>query len=1034
MKKTWLYLQARFHEIIVYLILMPNWRNNSPLIKRCVLTLFIFSISINSVFAQNLIKSFNSKKIEMIVDDSLSLKIIKQIGFSDSLFAISYKGLNELEKNLVYKMSDQLHFILFNDLNKYQHYQRFHEIIGLQNEKNTIQEHIYFPIFLNGNYTDISYQLRFGVAQQFLQEYLNGLSLKDKLNSQNSQRIPNWLIAGFINYFAGGIQHEDFEYFQTQVKNGKYRNINFVKPEEAEIFGTAVWYLLEQEKGREFNGAFWMLIKYANSFEKSFQYHFNKKFKHWMLEELSNIKRINKDIPNNNDFKSQIPLKNCKYLKILASKTPELQSLKIFSNGFNIKHIEQNNTFDIKAIGTPSSQSFNIPHTFIDQDNNIFLVEFKNGNWRLSKNGQYFKLLGKEGQYRAFDIGSDEFAIVNQTLNYTEVKIISKTNHETLNSLNFYGIKVTGILKLNIGEYAFGFEKKDLESNKSTSSLDILKITSFSNWQKIKTIAISSPDQESSKYTDFILEKTNQMGFVENSTKYRSYNIYSFNDTQSKILSINTKGYFYGVSRNYNSPNYCEYFFDQKYFYFNLVPIGSDINSNDTFIQPEIHKKSIDTGSTKPLNTKDYKRSFVSQYNKKTQSAIPQMLIFRKESQKHSIRDFAEWNFIKNSSYYLSNQELDLPYENKIPATELYNSIATIFYNIQINQSLGRNASMVTLFSNANRRRLGLSAALFSHFKSMDWNTRLFYRLRQFNDYNENSVRNRSLRLKTELIKDHVKFSSSLSATIDRVENIQSNSSLEQLQLLNKAEYAFKIESKINLNDRNRTLVNSNTNYNINLFINSGLFRDIEANLSPIVDLGINANGQFNWKLLTLKSNINSRLSLSKRNQLWLTGGAYGWLSSSPYTDDQKRKLNTQYSTFIQQGAYIRGFLSGSRIGTSYVGGQNELQINPLQIIPSLVIESNFWKSLRWYGFVDWGMAFVTLDPGHFDNPYNTVYINHPNYILKASANRSPWLYSYGYGVSCTVLNTILRLEYANPFEYNKKLNNTLLLSLGKNF
>lgn len=1013
---------------------MPFIIKPSLISKPFVLVLLIWAVSIKPLISQNPIKSFHSKRIEMLVEDSLLQKINNQHGFSDSLFAITYHSLNELEKNLVYKMSDQLHFILFDDLNKFDQYQRSHQIGLNEHSNNQGKEYIYFPIFLNGNYTDITYQLRYGAAQQFLQEYLNGLSLKDKFNPENNQKIPSWLIAGFINYFAGGIKHEDFEYFQTQVKNGRYRNINFIKNEESQLFGTAIWYLLEKEKGREFNGAFWMLIKYANSFEKSFLYHFNIKFKQWMLEELSKIKQINKEIPKNNDFKSHLPLKNCRYLKVHVNNKSEFQSLKFFSNGFNICKIQENETSSKKTIGTPPSQSFNLPHTFFDTENNIFLLEFENGNWNILKNGEYFKTLGSTGQYQAFDISINEYALIHQCLDYSNVLIKSKINHTTLRTLRFSGIKITGILKLNNNEYVFGLDKRNLKSNRSKAFIDIIKFADPKSWKKVKTIAQSAPNLIATKYTDFILEKTGQLGFVENSTNYRSYNICYYSDTQTKVLPINTKGYFYGVSRNYNTSFYCEYFIDQDNFYYNLIPVGSDVNPNDTFLQQEGYTRKIDSAKKETVILKEYERGFVSAFNKIDERTIPQMLVFRKESQKHLVKNYQNWKFIKNSSYYFSNQELDLPYTTDIPATELYNSIATVFFNIKINQSLGRNSSDITLFSNANRRRLGLSASYFTNIRSMNWNTNLLYRLRQFSDYDEKTTRNRSIRIKSDLIKDYSKFSSSVSAIIDRNETVQSNSSLEQLYQLNQSEYSLRLEGKINFNDLNRVVYNSSNNYNVDFLINSGLFIDNQSNSSPILDLGINASGSLNWKAFTLNGKINSRLSITERNQIWLIGGSNGWLSSSPFTDISKRQLNTQYSTFLQQGSFIRGFQSGSRVGTSFLGGQNELQLNPLQIIPSLVLESKFWKSFRIIGFFDWGMGFVTLDPGHFDNPYNTIFINHPNYILTASANRSPWLYSYGYGVSLEVVNTTFRLEFANPYEYHKKLNPALLLSLGKNF
>ena len=997
---------------------------------------FIWATAINPISSKSETKLFQSKRIEMVVENELSKKIKQQIGFADSLFAIAYQSLNELEKNLVYKMSDQLHFILFNDLNKYKEYQQSHEIGKLLYPRTSINELIYFPIFLNGNYIDITYQLRYGAAQQFIQEFLNGLSLKDKINSDNSIKIPNWLINGFINYFAGGIQHEDFEYFQTQVKNGKFRNINYVSQEDSQLFGTAIWYLLEQEKGRDFNGAFWMLIKYANSFEKSFQYHFNIKFKEWMIQKLANIKQINKDIPENNDFKFKLPLKNCKYLKIQANNNSQSSNLKLFNNGFNNHYSEGENNFKItKNIGAPPSQTFNLPQTFIDKENNSFTIEYsKFNNWIITKNGKLFDSLGSIGQYQAFDIGIEEYAIVHQNLNYSEVLIKDKQDHTTIHSAKVLGSKISSILKLDSFQYAIGFENINSKSSRSHSSIDIIRFNVSGSLSKIRTLMNNSANQLYTKYSDFILEKPGQMGFIENTTSYRSYNICKFSDTGEFVFSLNTKGYFYGVSRNYNSSYYCEFFIDQENYYYNLIPTGIDVVYTDTFKQQEIKKKTYDTIKTTTVEKKIYKRSFTSAFEKHDLRLLPEMLDFQKESQKYIYKNFESWNFIKSSNYKFSNHEIDLPYSMQIPTTELYNSIATIFYNIDINQSLGRTSSNISLFSNANRRRLGLSASIYSNYNSIDWDATLNYRIRQFNDYNDRTCRNRSFRLKSVISKQYEKFNSLFSMIFDRNEIIQTNSSIEQLQFKNQSEYSIRAQLKINVNEKHKIRYHSNSNYDLNLFLSGGIFNDQYSSISPTFDLGLNTYFNLNWSLFSFKSQLNSVLSLSKRNQIWLIGGSNGWLSSSPYTDISTKSLKSSYKTFIQQGLFIRGLNSGTRAGTSFIGGQFEVHLNPFQKIPSLVLESRFWKSLSFYSFFDCGMGFVTLDPGHFDNPYNTVYINHPNYVLTASANRSPLIYSKGYGLNFEILKTTFRLEYAIPYEYNKKLKSALLLSLGKNF
>ena len=115
--------------------------------------------------------------------------------------------------------------------------------------------------------------------------------------------------------------------------------------------------------------------------------------------------------------------------------------------------------------------------------------------------------------------------------------------------------------------YAIGLESKNFRNNRETSKIDLIQFDDSGKWKTIRTLVNNSENQLSSIYTDFILEKPGQMGFVENTTNYRSYNICKFSDTGDFIFTINTKGYFYGVSRNYNSNYYCEYFIDEDNYY-----------------------------------------------------------------------------------------------------------------------------------------------------------------------------------------------------------------------------------------------------------------------------------------------------------------------------------------------------------------------------------------------------------------------------------------------------------------------------------
>jgi len=241
-------------------------------------------------------------QVEIVMSNELSNRLDLNHKLTDSIFAIAQNTILELEKNLLYKMSDKVHVILFVKLGDYQNYQNTHYSGNFENtvaEKEDIG--IYFPVFLMGNITDIKIQLRYGIAKQFLDEYLFGLTLREKSDNAYAERIPDWMIYGFVNYFASSIQVMDFQKFELYNNLGKFKNINNIPKAEQHIFGTVLWYLFEKEKGKKFNSAFWNLIRSANSFDNSFGYYFGISFKDWLKERTKEIENFKSNRPLNYD-------------------------------------------------------------------------------------------------------------------------------------------------------------------------------------------------------------------------------------------------------------------------------------------------------------------------------------------------------------------------------------------------------------------------------------------------------------------------------------------------------------------------------------------------------------------------------------------------------------------------------------------------------------------------------------------------------------------------------------------------------------
>ena len=374
---------------------------------------FLCSIFTYGQYIEGNSKTSVQGQVEIVMSHDLSSRLDSNHKLTDSIFAIAQNTTFELEKNLLYKMSDKVRLILFDELGEYQNYQRFHYLGNFENsvaEKEDIG--IYFPVFLMGNISDIKIQLRYGIAKQFIDEYLFGLTLREKSDNAYAERVPDWMVYGFVNYFANSIQVMDFQKFELYNNLGKFSNINNIPKSEQHIFGTVLWYLFEKEKGKNFNSAFWNLIRSANSFDNSFGYYFGISFKDWLKERTKEIENFKSKRPLNYDLQINTSEKPDGIITLLQSDTLNSWKLirieyplseKIISKKGNKYACILENNF----IGLYPSIRLN-QTSFYSADQNNALLYFNNQEWHFNS-PKISKKLGKVGIYRSLKMLNDSF-------------------------------------------------------------------------------------------------------------------------------------------------------------------------------------------------------------------------------------------------------------------------------------------------------------------------------------------------------------------------------------------------------------------------------------------------------------------------------------------------------------------------------------------------------------------------------------------------------------------------------------------------
>ncbi len=932
---------------------------------------------------QNHFVSYKQGIIEFIVDENDQHLRKLTDRHIDSYFVVAKMAITELNKSLSYKMNDQIRLMI-------------HSKESLATSNPTFESSLISHIYYKENLFAMKQQIRYYVARQYLQEYLGGILMREKL-SPTAIKPPAWLISGFCNYFSKPISFDEFEKFSYWAKKGKFNNINYIEKEYEELFGTIVWYLFEKEKGRSINGAFWLLLKNANSFERTFFYHFEERFNVWLKKRILEIESMGFKEGKKSDL--QIPLKFI-----------DIQSVELnLDNQIFVLHRN--------AGRTPVVKKFDLNSLLTDENaliKNETPNDFKNDTTEIKTNQPFNS---------SFNCAIQLFQPIRSNLYFIVLNRIYSGSDT---------IFTTGIIATLDSTHTFNLSDKYKWD------------TGFNN--KWDTIFQSKIVKESVDFRDFVLESADHFSVIRTTGNHSEVLHYLYNSSENKWNSFatGTKGYFYHQVAVKNLNQYLEYYIIDNQLHVNSLNKNSELLIRDTLqkIPYSFDLPKLDS-ITEVSNFWDSSKRFISPFEfNKTRINIPrknQNLTY--SSTGYKLEDFRNWQYTESSIYYLSNQELDLFYNSNIAVERLYNSPITLFYKGSFPNLLKQSSLNFLAFTNINRRRLGFQ---ISHHYGLQNGRRvdqqIHYRIRQFTISNSNYFRNRSIRYDLGFYSD-VFGKNKLHRNLEMKLLLKNH--FDQIIPLNLSENSTKSTIQnthlqtINLSIFDRfkfPISGSQLNADYLVCIENGYFRK-STDIKWISALEGKININQRYRMLNWDTRMKARYSLTKSNVFYWIMGNNGWIDPNQF--DNSSGYSGQFvGRYPLQGVggNVRGISSASRGGTSFFNIQSEISLPITSLIPSYSINGPFLKSLKFYVWGDAGLAFVHGSPFHYKNPYNTLIFSTPNYTLTATANRNPWISSRGMGLKFRVLEMDFRFEYGQGKVGNYASRQQFSISMGNIF
>lgn len=997
---------------------------------------FVFTIS--GVKAQNTDShiAYTKGRIEWLIPKTLHISepIVQKA------LSLSVTSLEELERNLIYKTSDRMHLILFQDFTDYQqYYQQKHRLtVENKSESEWLQNGIvYQPILCPGNIIDLAYQIKRAVARQFISEFLLGFTYRDRFDNTQQQNTPIWLKEGFIEYYAAGISGEDFLQFKEQLQSPAFRNLNFIDPHQQVLFGKVLWYFFEKEKGRNLNSVFWMLIKYAQSFDKSFEYQFSMSFKDWLSNRINEIQQTKTYLSPRVDLQTNAPRDQLNRSRIVFESQANQAIVTQFNESgsrsylWDLTYSSKRVLLKENYLYEPPTSDFHTPTWAYSAMHRQWTYINWDQAWYLNIGTRKIKLPAA-AYYRLWGTSSDTAYVIHETIGHTYFSLYHMISGQKLASwlLNPQFEKIQEIHKLEPNALQI------IETSKNdTSFLTQLVRYVYDTVQTLVPIYEVTHDRAEWTFQSLVMKDSNTFSVVRNAPLENAvYHIKKKSNT-SIVVKTPIKGVQYQQFNLNGSDSFIEFYIANKRWNINFVDINAPVFDSDTFKRQELSfdtlfvtntpKNAIDSYPspkkfTSPFKRPDYKVNAIEKTPKTVES-------WRSTA-------FSPWFYAHEARFSLGNADFNLPYDAAVSPTEQYNSPLTFFLNHQIADVSQQHRLGLQLFSNLNRRRIGLSMShKFIQNSQSAHETRLQYRLRQFNNKQGIEFRNRNIggsyqyQFQFKQTDWHIGFDGNSS------EVIALNNAIESVQQASIRQYVVELPfgATFQSKDLNKRL--NKLNYNALLEINMGGMQS-NSRIDPILSFGGNLTFKRSFSILEWRLKSHFRYSFTEQNKSFMLGGSEGWISQSANTNALYEQLREQQLRFLEAGLFVRGLQVGTRIGNSFVNFQQDVGLPLLRLFPRSLKERVFWRSLVLYAFVDGGLAFYGSSPEHYSNPYNTIKLTTPNYSLTASSVQNPWVFGTGFGAQVSLMGYPIRIEYAEGRIGSLKTAPRLLLSLGKNF
>ncbi len=972
---------------------------------------------------------------------------------AEEALTIAGEELPKLESYLAYKMGNRVQLMLFESLNDYRQ-----SSSGFQNPEwitggiNTVPNDV-VNIYFNGDRDYLRFQIRQGICDAIIREMIYGGSLQERFDRIKAPALPFWFTAGLSRFLAEGWSVNAENSLREGFLNRKMLNFNSMSDENLRIAGQSIWRYLVDYYGPEALSAVIFMARYSNSAEIAMQFKTGKPMRIFLSEwrkHYDSIFQAEEKQATLPKGKANIPGRIAVLNHTGFAFNPAGDKVALVTNKLG--------RFDVWIYNLNSGSTKHIyrgGHRILNQtpdygfpklqwkSKNITLLTYENGKYKLlslNETGNSDLLMEFSGfqSVNEFDI-----SITGDSVLFTAVR----KNH-----CDIYLAIISSKKNIQISfnrhfEHSPMFGADGTMAFISDSAVSDLWLYTKGKLQNVTLNKIKMSLSDPILYNDSIagvlsditgirnawLINTNRPGLMWGQTNYRRSVIaqqHNLNKTTlGELLLYKGKHTLFtgDMAQNpwndtisvkkiswinrWRNPDSVLRVSEKQYS--QLFRIGTDTSG---------HEISVGSSTNYTFQTGFPRIDFKSEV---ADSELLQPVYQKRTGVNPWMPDYIiTLSDNKTLGSYLFNMNL--------PSDMMRNPVVMPLIGLSLSDLYKTSRIEAGARSNFGLRSTDFYLQSALRRGAFEHEFFVFRRSRKFDDQFNFFKQNLTGMAEYRLWKPHNEsLKTGITLGYRRESIITKASEAQALLLPDINDHYALVRTEIIYDNTIGTAFNVSEGlrgrFGVQTFVNlvsSNRLAELNMDVRKYVNLN---------KGLTFAGRIAAAYNLSKSKIAYSLGGVENWLSSAQYPAGTYEPSGNQYF-FKSWVCNLRGFYRGARVGSNFAVVNAELRFAVFKSIVKKPLSNEFLKNFTITAFADAGTAFTGNTPKDPSNPFNTIYLNYPNYSISVTSGRSPWLLGSGLGIRSRILGYFIKYDYAWGYREGRWQRAVGYLSLGLDF